>query len=95
MDGGWENFGNCLSFVIVQRLLELAINDEDDEEDEHGDDGDGYDPICSHPALELVCRFERSYRVKRGMKYLRAIPLSVLTLRSTYPSLSNMVALVC
>ena len=84
-----------LCIVIVQRLLEFAIDDEDDEEDEHGDDGNGYNPICSHPALELVRRFKRAYRVKRGMKYLRAIPLSVLTLRSTYPSLSNMVALVC
>ena len=80
---------------MVQRLLELAINDQDDEKDEHGDDGDGYNPICSHPAQELARRFKASYRVKRGVKYLRAIPLSVLTLRSTYPSLSNMVALVC
>ena len=51
---------------MVQRLLELAINDQDDEEDEHGDDGDGYNPICSHPAQELVGRFKGSYRVEWG-----------------------------
>ena len=38
---------------------------------------------------------QKSVRGEKVMKYLRAIPLSVLTLRSTYPSLSNMVALVC
>ena len=29
------------------------------------------------------------------INYLRAIPLNVFTLRSTYPSLSNIVARVC
>ena len=38
---------------------------------------------------------QEPYRHLHGKRYLRAIPLNVFTLLSTYPSLSSIVALVC
>lgn len=40
-------------------------------------------------------RLFHTIRMREGKKYLRAIPRKVLTLRSTYPSLSSIVILVC
>ena len=33
----------------TNRLLELAIDDQDYKKNEHGDDRNRYNPICSHP----------------------------------------------
>lgn len=64
---------------------ELAEDDGDDEKDKDGDDGDGDYPVRSHPATSLdPCSSIVTVRGEAGkVQYLRAIPLSVLTLRST------------
>lgn len=89
--GGSKSYFNP---IIVQFLLEFAIDDQNYQKDQHGDYCNRYNPICSHPGPRSV-RNPKGPCMVKGMKYLRAIPLSVFTLRSTYPSLSNIVALVC
>lgn len=42
------------NIVIVQPLLEFAIDDQDYQKNEHGDDRNRYNPICSHPAAESM-----------------------------------------
>lgn len=49
-----------LDMVIVQPLVELAINDQDNKQNEHGDDRNGYNPICSHPTPTSVPQSKKS-----------------------------------
>ena len=53
------------NIVIVQPLLEFAINDENDQKNEHGDDRNRYHPICSHPAPKSVPHLNGPVSVKR------------------------------
>lgn len=52
-----------LDIVIVQPLMELAIDDQDNKKNEHGDDRNCYNPICSHPATKSVPNPKGPYRV--------------------------------
>lgn len=72
------------------RLFELAVDDGEDENDKDSDDGNGDYAIRSHPATGWSVRREEEEEEEegegtgpRGEQYLRAIPRSVLTLRST------------
>ena len=77
-------------------LTELADNNCNDQESEDCNDGDGDYPICSHPVSSSSAWLLRvGERAIDKVHYLRAIPLRVLTLRSTYPSDSSSVPRVC
>ena len=76
-----------LENATLPQLLELAVHDRDDQNYQDRDDGDGDYPIRSHPATHSVS--EPAGEKTKDHHYLRAIPLNVFTLRSTYPSLSN------
>lgn len=72
--------------VVIYHLAELAVNDCEYQEDQNGDDGDRNYPVRSH-SKNISTPYFRSRA--RGSHYLRPIVLNVLTLRSTYPSLSR------
>jgi hypothetical protein len=68
--------------------LELAIDNADNKKHQNGNDRNRYNPICSHPTqfrISVTLHLQHQPQGKRS--HLRAIPLNVLTLRSTYPSL--------
>lgn len=69
-----KNAGQCwgniiyLDIVIVQPLMEFAVDDQDYKKNEHGDYRNRYNPICSHPAPKSAQNSsDRSGGVK-GMK---------------------------
>lgn len=71
-------------------LMELAINDSKNQQDQNSNNRDRDYPIRSHPVRRE--QFEISNLRSEGMDfkeshYLRAMPLRVLMLVSTYPSL--------
>src|SRR5271155_173594 len=68
------------------RSLELAVNNGNNEQHQHRNNCNCYYPIGSHPVTCNVSTIHRT-RVVGNRSHLRAIPLNVLTLRSTYPSL--------
>lgn len=64
---------------------ELAVDNADNQQHQYGDDSDGDDPIRCHPIARIKGRSVKHIlsRLQQGVSYLLAMPLRVLTLRST------------